>query len=104
VFARFRYETDGPYGFMRSTGASLHVIVTPTSEGRAWNLTDLLGRPMDRIEEASAQRFTVQPAGHALETMAGIERGPFASLDAALATIEKHTRGVCRRNPGEDQP
>jgi len=42
--------------------------------------------------------------GHALETMAGIEQGPHASLDAALAEIEGHTRGVCRRNPGEDQP
>ncbi|MBM6595066.1 hypothetical protein [Microvirga pudoricolor] len=77
--------------------------MTPTSESRAWNLTDLLGRPMGRIEEASAQQFTIHPAGHALETMAGIERGAFASLDAALAAIEKHTRGVCRRNPGEDQ-
>jgi predicted acyl esterase len=30
--------------------------------------------------------------------MAGIEQGPFASLDAALAAIEKHTRGVCRHH------
>jgi hypothetical protein len=36
--------------------------------------------------------------------MAGIEHGPFASLDAALAAIEKHTRGICRHHPGEDQP
>lgn len=79
------------------------MIVTPTDAGRAWNLTDLLGRPMGRIEEISAQQFTLHPAGYALETMAGIESGPFASLDAALAAIEKHTRGVCRRSPGEDQ-
>ncbi len=84
--------------------ASLDVIVTPTDDGRAWNLTDLLGRPMGRITEASAQQFTIHPGGHALETMASIERGPFTSLDAALAAIEKHTRGVCRRSPGEDQP
>ena len=82
----------------------MDVIVTPTGDSRAWNLTDLLGRPMGRIEEASAQQFTVHPAGHAVETMAGIERGPFPSLDAALAAIEKHTRGICRRNPGEDHP
>lgn len=82
----------------------MDVIVTPTDEGRAWNLTDLLGRPMGRIEEISAQQFTLHPAGYALETMAGIESGPFASLDAALAAIEKHARGVCRRSPGEDQP
>jgi hypothetical protein len=36
--------------------------------------------------------------------MAGIEQGPFQSLDAALVAIEKHTRGVCRHHPGEDQP
>ncbi|MCC2653450.1 MAG: hypothetical protein K0Q60_3616, partial [Microvirga sp.] len=35
----------------------MDVIVTPTDEGRAWNLTDLLGRPMGRIEEISAQQF-----------------------------------------------
>ena len=89
---------------VRELEVGLDVIVTPTDDGRAWNLTDLLGRPMGRIAEASAQQFTVHPGGHALETMAGIEPGPFASLDAALAAIEKHTRGVCRRSPGEDQP
>ena len=81
----------------------MDVIVTPTDDGRAWNLTDLLGRSMGQITEASPQHFTVHPAGHAVKTMAGIERGPFTSLDAALAAIEKHTRGVCRRSPGGDQ-
>ena len=66
----------------------MDVIVTPIIDGKAWNLTDLLGRPMGRITEASADQFTIQPGGHALETMAGIEHGPFASLDAALAAIE----------------
>jgi hypothetical protein len=82
----------------------LDITVTPTDDGRAWTLTDLLGRPMGRITEASAQHFTIHPEGHARETMAGIEHGPFVSLDAALAAIEKHTRGVCRHHPGEDQP
>jgi hypothetical protein len=59
---------------------------------------------MGRITEASAQHFTIHPEGHARETMAGIEQGPFVSLDAALAAIEKHTRGVCRHHPGKDQP
>jgi hypothetical protein len=36
--------------------------------------------------------------------MAGIDQRPHASLDAALAEIERHTRGVCRRSPGEDKP
>ena len=80
------------------------IIVTPTDDGRAWTLTDLLGRPMGRITEASAEQFTIHPDGHALETMAGIEQGPFASLDAALAAIERHTRSVCRHHLGEDQP
>jgi hypothetical protein len=82
----------------------LDITVTPADDDRAWTLTDLLGRPMGRITEAPAQQFTIHPAGHALETMAGIEHGPFASLDAALAAIEKHTRGVCRHHSGEDQP
>jgi hypothetical protein len=81
----------------------LDVIVTPSNDRKAWNLADLLGRSMGCVEEISATEFSIQPDGHALETMAGIERGPYASLDEALAEIEKHTRGVCRRNPGEDQ-
>jgi hypothetical protein len=81
----------------------LDVIVTPTKDRKAWNLADLLGRSMGRVEETPAADFLIQPDGQALETMAGIERGPYPSLDAALAEIEKHTRGVCRRNPGEDQ-
>jgi hypothetical protein len=81
----------------------LDVIVTPSNDRKAWNLADLLGRSMGRVEEKSPAEFIIQPDGHALETMAGIERGPYASLDAALAEIEKYTRGVCRRNPGEDQ-
>ena len=82
----------------------MDVIVTPIGNSKAWNLTDLLGRPMGRIAETSALQFTIHPDGHALETMAGIEPGSFPSLDDALAEIEKHTRGACRRNPGDDQP
>jgi len=89
---------------VREPEARLDITVTPTDDGRAWNLTDLLGRPMGRITEASAQQFTIHSDGHAREIMAGIEQGPFVSLDAALATIEKHTRGVCRHHPGEDHP
>ena len=81
---------------MREPEARLDITVTPTDDGKSWNLTDLLGRPMGRITEASTEQFTIHPDGHALETMAGIEHRPFASLDAALAAIEWHTRGVCR--------
>ena len=80
--------------------ARLDITVTTTDTGKEWNLTDLLGRPMGRITEASAEQFTIYPDGHALETMAGIGHKPFASLDAALAAIERHTRGVCRHSSG----
>jgi len=76
--------------------------VKPIADGTAWELADLLGRSMGNIRQTAANEFTIHPEGHALMTMAGIRLGPHASLDAALAEIEKHTRGVCRRDPGED--
>jgi hypothetical protein len=81
----------------------MDVIVTPAEGGTVWQLTDLLGRSMGRITASAPRQFMIHPEGHASETMAGIQQGPHASLDAALAEIERHTRGVCRRNPGEDQ-
>jgi hypothetical protein len=82
---------------------TMDVIVTPAEGGTVWQLTDLLGRSMGRITTSAPREFMIHPEGHATETMAGIQQGPHASLDAALAEIERHTRGVCRRNPGEDQ-
>ena len=76
----------------------MDVIVTPADEG-AWNLTDLLGRSMGRIVEEAPKQFFIDPAGLAIKTMHGIASGPHLSLDAALAEIEKHTRGVCRHAP-----
>ena len=81
----------------------MDVIVTPTEGGAVWQLTDLLGRSMGRITASAPRQFVIHPEGHASETMARIRQGPHTSLDAALAEIERHTRGVCRRNPGEDQ-
>ena len=63
----------------------MDVIVTLTDEGRTWNLTDLLGRSMGCIEKISDERFNIRPAGQALETMAAVAHGHYASLDAALA-------------------
>jgi hypothetical protein len=78
----------------------MDVIVTPAGEeGNAWNLTDLLGRSMGQIVEEEAKQFFIDPAGLAIGTMQGIAPGPYPSLDAALAEIEKHTRGVCRHAP-----
>jgi hypothetical protein len=76
------------------------VLVKATNT--VWQLTDLLGRSMGSVVENASHQFTVYPEGHAVEIMVGIHQGPHASLDAALAEIERHTRGACRRNPGED--
>jgi hypothetical protein len=77
--------------------------VKPTAnDGTAWELVDLLGRSMGSIRHPASKGFTIHPEGHALMTMAGMKEGPHPTLDAALAEIEKHTRGVCRRDPGED--
>ena len=75
----------------------MDVVVTVRKSGNTWGLTDLLGRSMGRISESDDKRVTIHPTGHAVETMVGMNLGPHASLDAALAEIERHTRGVCRR-------
>jgi hypothetical protein len=80
------------------------VIVIPADGGTIWHLTDLLGRSMGNITEDASHQFTIYPEGHAFKTMADIHRGPYDSLDAALAKIERHTRGVCRRSTGKDRP
>lgn len=81
----------------------MDVIVTRAEQG-IWHLTDLLGRSMGSVRQNGPKQFMIHPEGHAVETMTGIQHGPHDSLDAALAEIERHTRGVCRRHPGEDQP
>jgi hypothetical protein len=66
-----------------------------------WQLTDLLGRSTGAISRLDGE-FTIVPHGHALETMKDMNRGPFRSLDAALAEIEKRTLGTCRLDgPGQ---
>jgi hypothetical protein len=68
-------------------------------DGTNWGLTDLLGRHMGRVTETRPGAFVIQPAGNAMETFAAIISPSYASLDDALAAIEEHTRGVCRRAP-----
>jgi hypothetical protein len=80
------------------------VIVTSAEPETVCQLTDLLGRSMGSIVKNASHQFTICPEGHAFETMADMHRGPYDSLDAALAEIERHTRGVCRRSTGEEQP
>lgn len=80
----------------------MDVTVTRAEPG-VWHLTDLLGRSMGNVRQDGAAQFTIHPEGHAVEPMTGLQPGPHASLDTALAEIERHTRGVCRRHPGEDR-
>jgi hypothetical protein len=75
----------------------LDVIVTPADEhGEEWYLADLLGRSMGRVEKVG-NGFLILAAGKAIERMAKLHPGPYPSLDDALAAIETHTRGTCRR-------
>lgn len=75
----------------------MDIDVTRKAGDDAWLLTDLLGRAMGRVVEASEGEFRVEPAGQALKTMEAMKRGPFPTLDEALAEIERFTRSVCRR-------
>jgi hypothetical protein len=60
-------------------------------------MTDLLGRAMGRVVEEPPGTFRIEAAGQARETMKAMKHGPFPTLDAALAEIERFTRGTCRR-------
>jgi hypothetical protein len=73
------------------------ITVTQRADEAAWLLTDLLGRPMGEITEEPAGEFRIVAAGQALETMKAMKHGPYSSLDAALAEIERFTRSACRR-------
>ena len=77
----------------------MDITVTPSDDGKTWTITDLLGRSMGCISAIDDRQFTIHPEGNALETMADMKLGPFASLDVALAEIERQTRGVCRTVP-----
>jgi hypothetical protein len=77
----------------------MDVIVTKIPDGNNWLLADLLGRDMGRVLEVRPGVFMIQPAGNAVETLAAISSKSFASVDHALAAIEEHTRGQCRRWP-----
>jgi hypothetical protein len=80
----------------------MDIIVSPAERANEWKLTDLLGRSLGVIQQTSLGRLTVQPEGGAVETMSGISHGVFASLDAALADIEKR-RGWSLRRTSADQ-
>lgn len=75
----------------------MDITVTQKADEAAWLLTDLLGRSMGEVVEERAGEFRIVAAGQALETMKAMKHGPFHSLDAALAEIERFTRSACRR-------
>ena len=75
------------------------MIVTKSPDGKNWAMVDLLGRDMGRVSEIHPGFFMIQPAGNAVETLNALTSSSFASLDEALAAIEEHTRGQCRRAP-----
>lgn len=77
----------------------MDLIATPADGAKTWELADLLGRSVGAVEERGPADFMIRPAGPTLSAMPQNTRGPYPSLDAALAEIEKHTRGVCRRSP-----
>jgi hypothetical protein len=80
----------------------MDITVRRTEAGSTWSLEDLLGRAMGTIVELPPAIFTIHPEGNAAETMRSLSPGPYASLDAALAEIETHTRGVCRMDEDHD--
>lgn len=77
----------------------MDIKVSRAPEDGTWLLTDLLGRAMGEVREASSGTYQIYPVGNALETMEGMRLGPFLSLDDALAAIERFTRGSCHRAP-----
>ena len=80
--------------------APLDVMVTSVEERNEWRLTDLLGRSVGLIRTTEVGDFLVEPEGKAQAAITGMRCGPFGSLDDALAAIETHTRGACRRESG----
>ena len=50
----------------------MDVIVIATEDGAVWNLTDLLGGSIGKVRENASNQFSINPEGHAFETMADI--------------------------------
>ena len=75
----------------------MDITVTASAKKGEWALTDLLGREMGRVAETEPGIFRIRPQGQAVAIMAALTSKNYASLDVALAAIEEHTRGVCRR-------
>ena len=77
-------------------------VTRAEDDGQTWTLTDLLGRPVGRIQGAG-QRFVVQSDERVRPMMAGVRWGPYASLDEALTEIENRSPFICRRAPAPEE-
>ena len=75
----------------------MDVVVSRAEGSDEWTFTDLLGRPMGVIKESSEQRFVIEPAGGAVETMGGMAPST-AALTPHSRESRRHTLGVCRRD------
>jgi hypothetical protein len=76
----------------------MDIVVTPTGSG-AWSLVDLLGRHMGIVEETAPHEYRIEPDNRVGDAMRAMKRGPFPTLDRALAEIETFTRSTCRMAP-----
>ena len=76
-------------------------VTRAADDRRAWNLTDLLGRPMGRIIGTRGPGLILEPDERAPNIMNKVPLGPFASLEEALSIIEKHLHGVCHCAPDQ---
>ena len=76
---------------------NVDVIVTEIPNENSWGLTDQLGRDMGRITLSRPGTFMIRTAATRCKALAAVASKPYASLDIALAAIEEHTGGMCRR-------
>jgi hypothetical protein len=74
-------------------------VTRAAGDWMTWDLTDLLGRPMGRIRKHPGPRFIIEPNDRLRSFMINVDLGPHASLEEALAVIERHSNLVCRRTP-----
>ena len=74
-------------------------VTRAAGDWMTWTLTDLLGRPMGRIRKHPGPRFIIEPNDRLRSFMLNVDPGPHASLEEALAAIEKRSNLVCRRTP-----
>jgi len=67
-------------------------VVTSTG-ACSWSLEDRLARILGTITLSNEGQFLIRPAHGKLS---GVNTGPFASLDLAMAAIEYQTKGACQ--------